>query len=303
MAKALTLDQLLDGLEFSIDPFALCEVRDHGQLSLGNMDHATLHYTLAGQGSFHFDLWDEISVSTGTIVIVPANHNHQLGYSNGNGSTLPNCKPLTSEWQLHRDGMGPDGILVACGRISATYKGVNGLFEHLQKPIFGSVSGHPYLQKALGELLSELAESKPGSVALAQVLMQQCLIEIIRDSYDEQSIDNLWFSAANNQRLWDVLATMFDHPEKPHSLESLADLAGMSRSSMVEHFTTAFGRSPIDLLREIRLRKAARLLESSDLPVKTVANRVGYTSRSYFSRAFKAYYKKSPAQFRTRNGL
>jgi AraC-like DNA-binding protein len=48
----------------------------------------------------------------------------------------------------------------------------------------------------------------------------------------------------------------------------------------------------------VRLRRAVRLLETTDLPVGVVAERVGYASRSYFSRAFKELYGTYPAGFR-----
>ena len=54
----------------------------------------------------------------------------------------------------------------------------------------------------------------------------------------------------------------------------------------------------MDLLRELRLRRAAQMLKSSQAPVKAVAQAVGYGSRSYFSRAFKAFYGIDPAAYR-----
>ena len=72
----------------------------------------------------------------------------------------------------------------------------------------------------------------------------------------------------------------------------------MSRGAFAEHFREAFGRTPIDSLREIRLRRAAQLLTATDLPVKTIASRVGFESRSYFSRAFKDFAGIDPAGYR-----
>ena len=54
----------------------------------------------------------------------------------------------------------------------------------------------------------------------------------------------------------------------------------------------------MDFLKEVRLRRAAHLLRATDLPVKTVAARVGFASRSYFSRAFKAFTGHDPAGYR-----
>jgi AraC-like DNA-binding protein len=74
----------------------------------------------------------------------------------------------------------------------------------------------------------------------------------------------------------------------------------MSRSAFAERFSAVLGRPPIEFLKEVRLRRAAQLLEMTDLPVKVVAGSVGYSSRSYFSRAFKELYGTYPANFRAR---
>jgi len=82
------------------------------------------------------------------------------------------------------------------------------------------------------------------------------------------------------------------------TVPSLADTAGMSRSVFVEHFVEAIGHSPMEFLRTIRLDRAARLLTSTDLPVKGIARRVGYISRSSFTRAFVGTHGLGPAAFR-----
>jgi transcriptional regulator GlxA family with amidase domain len=131
--------------------------------------------------------------------------------------------------------------------------------------------------------------------------MQQCLIELLREHYRDGNHDIRWLSAAENPGLWKVITIIFDHPEEPHSLDTLANHAGMSRSSLVEHFTTSLGRSPMDLVKELRLRQAAALLMATDSPIKTIAVQVGYVSRSYFTRAFKQQFNQSPADFRSKN--
>lgn len=72
----------------------------------------------------------------------------------------------------------------------------------------------------------------------------------------------------------------------------------MSRSSFIEQFADLLGRPPTEFLREIRLRRAAYLLETTDEPIKTIARSVGYASRSYFSRAFKQAFGVDPTRFR-----
>jgi AraC-like DNA-binding protein len=297
----LTLDRLLDGLEVDVEPFAICEVRDGGLLQLGNREHATLHYTLAGTGLFKIDSWSDIPASDGTILVVPANCTHRLTQSGKQAREIPHCAPLTSEWQLHRDGSGPDGILVACGQISASYKGVFGLFDYLHEPLVGNLVDQPLLRNALEGLIRELTHPRPGTRALARALLQQCLIELMRAHYENDHQDIRWLSAAENPRLWKVIKLIFDHPESPHSLDTLASYAGMSRSSLVDHFSASFERSPMDLVKELRLRKATSLLTGTELPIKSIATRIGYSSRTYFTRAFKQQFKQSPGEFRSNN--
>ena len=73
----------------------------------------------------------------------------------------------------------------------------------------------------------------------------------------------------------------------------------MSRSQFAERFHAAFGCSPVAFLHDVRMRQAAGLLrQRKDLPIDQISNRVGFTSRSYFSRSFKNMFGMAPADFR-----
>ena len=72
----------------------------------------------------------------------------------------------------------------------------------------------------------------------------------------------------------------------------------MSRSAFAAHFCRMFGRSPMSLLREVRLRRASELLATTRLPVEAVARSVGFSSRSNFSRMFREMYGVDPSGFR-----
>ena len=62
-----------------------------------------------------------------------------------------------------------------------------------------------------------------------------------------------------------------------------------------------FGRSPLEHLRFLRMRKAAALLSGTPDKVEAVGNRVGYGNPFAFSTAFKQCMGISPAQFRSKN--
>ena len=100
----------------------------------------------------------------------------------------------------------------------------------------------------------------------------------------------------SDRRLIETLQDGFPLVSRPYAV--LAERAGMSRSAFADRFSEGFGKGPMEFLRDIRLNHAARLLEQTGLPTASIAGRVGFESRSYFSRAFKARYGEPPETYR-----
>jgi len=129
-------------------------------------------------------------------------------------------------------------------------------------------------------------------------LMNQCLIDVLRRVNEKASGTLPWLSALDDTRLSRVIETVLDDPAGDYSVESLADIAHMSRSTFTRHFEKCFGRPPMDYVRDTRLRRAAQLLQVTNQSVDAIAAKVGYLSRSHFSRAFLDQFGCSPADFR-----
>lgn len=68
----------------------------------------------------------------------------------------------------------------------------------------------------------------------------------------------------------------------------------------MSHFTSLFGRPPMEALREIRMRQAALLLANDSMPIDQIARAVGYESRSSFLRAFRKAYGNDPSDYRSK---
>jgi transcriptional regulator GlxA family with amidase domain len=62
------------------------------------------------------------------------------------------------------------------------------------------------------------------------------------------------------------------------------------------------GTTPLEFVKRVRLRYAAQLLCTTDLPVAAVARKAGYASRTYLSRTFRTAYGKDPQSFRADKG-
>lgn len=78
----------------------------------------------------------------------------------------------------------------------------------------------------------------------------------------------------------------------------VADELGMSRSALQRHVKRHFQQTFVDVLKELRLRRACEYLVNSDYSLSTIAERCGFNSLSYFSRTFKQAYQTSPLKYR-----
>lgn len=95
-----------------------------------------------------------------------------------------------------------------------------------------------------------------------------------------------------------VIAALSAGPEKPWTVERMAGLVHLSRSTLGERFRRALGLGPTEVLRDIRMDRARRLLRDGELPVASIAARVGYGSAAAFSRAFATHHGAPPQQWR-----
>jgi AraC-like DNA-binding protein len=84
--------------------------------------------------------------------------------------------------------------------------------------------------------------------------------------------------------------------EKPLNVEQLASLAGMSRSTLHEHFRDLTAMSPIQFQKQLRLQAARRKMLTEKLDAARAGFEVGYESPSQFSREYKRFFGKPPVR-------
>lgn len=72
---------------------------------------------------------------------------------------------------------------------------------------------------------------------------------------------------------------------------------GMSRTKLYGKVKSVTGKSIGEIIRGLRLRKAAEILASEDISINQVMYRVGIQSQSYFTKSFKKEFGKTPTQF------
>ncbi|MBD3239283.1 MAG: AraC family transcriptional regulator [Chitinivibrionales bacterium] len=83
------------------------------------------------------------------------------------------------------------------------------------------------------------------------------------------------------------------------TVDDMASQAGYSRYHFSRLFRDAVGRWPGEYLRDQRIRRAATLLQSTDLAVKQIAQQCGFYDATYFCKVFRKAIGMSPKAFRT----
>lgn len=84
------------------------------------------------------------------------------------------------------------------------------------------------------------------------------------------------------------------HFRETFSGPQLARVAGMSVSSLHDHFRRATAMSPLQYQKQLRLQEARRLMMSDRLAAADAADRVGYESPSQFSREYRRLFGAPP---------
>ncbi|MBD1393273.1 hybrid sensor histidine kinase/response regulator transcription factor [Mucilaginibacter glaciei] len=81
------------------------------------------------------------------------------------------------------------------------------------------------------------------------------------------------------------------------SVEELSRQLNLSRVSLYKKLLTLTGKTPVDCIRTIRLKRAVQLLEKSQLSIANVAYEVGFNNPTYFSKVFKEEYGLLPSEY------
>ena len=155
------------------------------------------------------------------------------------------------------------------------------------------------LDRTLKLAVAELIKQEVGYGAMSAAVLKQVIIIVLRRSLTSV---NLWverFAMLSDPQICRAFADMAVHPGSNHTVRSLAQTACLSRSSFMARFAEVVGKSPMTILRQLRMRQAAKQLASSQKSVDQIARSAGYNSRSSFFRAFRKSFECDPTEYRT----
>ena len=299
------LDRLLDTLMVGFVRLSECLVGEGYRLELGGVGAPGLHYNISGTGRMIVENGEPIELQPHTLVILPANVLFRIEVP-PSGDPRATWKTVHGRSQQFAHGavrryVATDAepvIVLICGYFRASYGSTTDLFGALTTPIVEQFDEGDQVDEKVRAALTELMAQEVGSGAMSAALLMQVIVALLRRSL--RSMD-LWvkrFSLLSDPQIARAFAEMVAHPYAPHSVQSLARTAYLSRSAFVARFTKVVGRSPMSILRDLRMRQAADHLKSTTLTVDEIAHHAGYASRSSFVRAFRDAHGCDPTSYR-----
>jgi AraC-like DNA-binding protein len=274
---------------------------------IAGREAGSFHVVVEGSGWLEVEGADgPVAMRAGDLAVLPTGSAHWMRDSLG--STAP---PLTSILATNevvngelRFG-GDDGPMteVVCGVFAPEDGFRPGWIGRLPPVVVSRADGEPrpWRSRVIDALREEARVPTEGGSLAVNRLLESLIADALRSAMDRSLGDSDVPSAAlSDGRIARVLTHLHEEPARDWNVRALADVAVMSRSAFSDRFRELVGQPPMRYLTELRLRRAAKLLRSTDATVSDVARTIGYGSEEAMSRAFKKRFGEAPSGFRSR---
>lgn len=114
----------------------------------------------------------------------------------------------------------------------------------------------------------------------------------------EAHISNIEFAQLDELLLQKVVKTIEENLSEPDfDVSMLAEHANMSRSTLTRKLKAITGHTPLELIRQVKMKHASKLLKDKNKNISEVAMTLGYSNRKYFTSCFKEEFGITPSEY------
>ncbi len=153
--------------------------------------------------------------------------------------------------------------------------------------------------------LEQSFESLKNQSKLTQFTTFLQILKLISKSKKESLSSYVYkkqYSINEGKRMRDVMSYTMQHSHETIKLETIAEVAAMTKNAFCKYFKKRTNKTYIQFLTELRVENACKLLgQNSDSSISEIAFESGFVNLSNFNRQFKALKGVSPSKFRTQN--
>ena len=302
----------MDALSVLLQNVHLFETKYYRLNVTGNWSYSltrqdTILFYLVMSGGFCIDVGNgPRETHAGDMIMIPSAYQHvsyALNYHSDEAQPLDELLTSCKEHTLDLKGDGDSEaslILIECKYDKAMIRPLLSLLPSILPEVNDEDDGRfEVIDVEIRLLTLEAEHERMGKTAVinhwASIMMIECL-RVYIESLPEATEN--WLKAMKDPFLTKALVAMHEKPSENWTINKLAEVAGMSRSSFAQRFKEVVGIPPLTYLMDYRLRLAARYLRLQQNSISRISALVGYASDSTFSQAFKRVYGISPKAYR-----
>ena len=149
-----------------------------------------------------------------------------------------------------------------------------------------------YFERKFNNLNSSWTKKQFGYKYECKAELYKILMKLYKQRY-EQKID------LTNDKMNEISEFIHEHfTEKDISVDKLSKMANMSDTYFRKLFVSAFSKTPLKYINDLRISYGLELLRSGYYSTTEVAEKCGFENQKYFSTVIKKNTGKTPSEFK-----
>ncbi len=169
------------------------------------------------------------------------------------------------------------------------------MLENLVDMYFSPTHGSSAIEKLI-EFFTHAQQSATANPFIELGLKElTVLLKQIKEQRDTEPSNNA--QPKQTHPLSIVTDFIHAHLHETITVESLAQLAHISKPSLYRHFKEQYALSPIDFINHERLTKAVKIMDSTKKNIQVIGQEVGFNNTSYFIKLFHQRFGVTPKQY------
>jgi AraC-like DNA-binding protein len=294
--------------DFRTGAAAYCrtEVANDWAIALPFEHGVRFHFVARGQCWVRAEQLEPVLLEAGDVALLPHGVSHSIASSRDSQprpiETLGLEAISTTEFRL---SLGPPGAgsLIQCVTLAFSDPKAELVIAAMPELLVLRHGEHDHeaLSAVLDLMAAELSADRPGSDAIRARLADAAISMIVRNWAETAHDRPAWLKPDADPRILKAVQAIHAKPAKNWTIPALAVLAGMSRTLFIERFTSLMGMPPGRYVMKMREVIANHLLRDSALNLAQIAQRLGYSDATAFSRAYRNWTGTAPSAVRNRD--
>ena len=246
-----------------------------------------IYYVVEGEALLHLPAHD-VALRPGHLYIIPAYTMHSY-----------ECHGLFTHYYLHMyEGFKNEVNLQEVYELPSEVKcdeGIGKLFEYIcnQQPDVQLPQADPKSYDTSAQTSSYVERYR--DMALWEKMELRGAMLMIMSHFIRHAQPHVW---TNDERMKQVLGYIHSHISESVDVETLANVASVTKPYFIKLFKREFGTSPVQYMNNKKVERAQLLLYTTDKAVKEVAYTLGFNDQNYFIRMFRKVTGVTPQEYR-----